>query len=85
MTKFNCQACADFIADYLHGELDDEVRATFETHLDRCRNCRAYIEQYAMVVKAGQQACQRENEIAASAFPEELVRAILDAQKPDER
>ena len=28
-----------------------------------------------------QQACRRENERAAQAFPEELVRAILDAQR----
>ena len=83
MTKLNCQACADFIADYLNGDLDAEVLASFETHLDRCRNCRAYIEQYAVVVKAGQRACERENEAAAGTFPEELVRAILDARKPD--
>ena len=81
MTKLNCQACADFIADYLNGELEAEVLASFETHLDRCRNCRAYIEQYAAVVTAGQRACERENAAAAAAFPEELVRAILDARK----
>lgn len=81
MTKLNCQACADFIADYLNGELEAEVLASFETHLDRCRNCRAYLEQYAVVVKAGQRACERENAAAAVAFPEELVRAILDARK----
>ena len=65
MKKLNCHACADFIADYLNGDLDAEVRASFETHLDRCRNCRAYLEQYAVVIKAGQQACKRENEAAA--------------------
>ena len=62
MTKLNCQACADFIADYLNGELDADVRASFETHLDRCRNCRAYLEQYAVVVQgrpAGLRARER--------------------------
>jgi predicted anti-sigma-YlaC factor YlaD len=68
MTKLNCQACADFIADYLNGDLDAEVLASFETHLDRCRNCRAYIEQYAVVVKAG----QREHPPARDA-PEQVV------------
>lgn len=81
MTNLTCQACADFIADYLNGELEADVRASFETHLDRCRNCRAYLEQYAVVVKAGQRACARENDAAAGNFPEELVRAILDARK----
>jgi anti-sigma factor RsiW len=81
MTHLSCRACADFIADYLSGELDADVRATFEVHLDRCRNCRAYLDQYAAVIKAGQQACARENQQATETFPEELVRAILDAQK----
>lgn len=79
MTKLTCRACADFLADYLSGELDNEVRASFEVHLDRCRNCRTYLEQYAAVIEAGQRACTRENEEAAGAIPEELVRAVLDA------
>ena len=81
MEKLTCRACADFLADYLSGELEIEVRASFEVHLDRCRNCRTYLEQYAAVIRAGQKACQQENETAARAMPEELVRAILEAQK----
>lgn len=80
MEKLTCRACADFLADYLSGELDAEVRASFEVHMDRCRNCRTYLEQYAAVIVAGQRACQKENEAAAHAMPEELVRAILEAQ-----
>jgi predicted anti-sigma-YlaC factor YlaD len=81
MENLNCRACADFLADYLGGDLDAEVRASFEVHLDRCRNCRTYLEQYAAVIKAGQRVCEKENEAAARALPEELVRAILDARK----
>lgn len=81
MTKLTCQACADFLVDYLNGDIADEVRTTFEGHLDRCRNCRAYLEQYAAVIKAGQHVCEREN--ADAAFPEELVQAILDARRGD--
>jgi predicted anti-sigma-YlaC factor YlaD len=81
MEKLTCRACADFLADYLSGELELEVRASFEVHLDRCRNCRNYLEQYAAVITAGQKACQKENEEAARAMPEELVRAILDARQ----
>jgi predicted anti-sigma-YlaC factor YlaD len=57
------------------------VRASFELHLDRCRNCRTYLEQYAAVIRAGQNACHKEDEAAAHGLPEELVRAILEAQK----
>ncbi|MCC7032907.1 MAG: zf-HC2 domain-containing protein [Acidobacteria bacterium] len=80
MSKMTCRACSDFLADYLDGQLDPGIRATFEVHLDKCRNCRAYLEQYAAVIKAGRCACERENEQAAGALPEELVRAILAAQ-----
>jgi anti-sigma factor RsiW len=80
METLTCRACADFLADYLSGELETDVRAAFEVHLDRCRNCRTYLEQYAAVIAAGQRACQQENEAAAHAMPDELVRAILEAQ-----
>lgn len=81
MSKLTCRACADFLADYLNGELEVDVRASFEVHLDKCRNCRAYLEQYAAVIAAGQRACRQENEASAMTMPEELVRAILDATK----
>lgn len=81
MNKLTCRACADFLADYLAGDLPADVRETFEVHLDKCRNCRSYLDQYAAVVNAGRKACEQENELAAHAMPEELVRAILDAQK----
>lgn len=84
MEKLTCRACADFLAEYLNGELEADVRASFEVHLDRCRNCRTYLEQYAAVIQAGQRACQRENDAAAGQMPEELVRAILDAQSKAE-
>jgi predicted anti-sigma-YlaC factor YlaD len=81
METLTCRACADFLADYLSGDLPAEVHASFEVHLDRCRNCRTYLEQYAAVISAGQRACHTEDEEAAGRMPEELVRAILDAQK----
>jgi anti-sigma factor RsiW len=80
MEKLTCRACADFLSDYVNGELDADVRASFEVHLERCRNCRTYLEQYAAVISAGRRACQRENDAAAHTMPEELVRAILNAQ-----
>lgn len=81
MDRMTCRACADFLADYLNGELADDLRISFETHLDRCRNCRAYLDQDAAVIKAGKQACKRENQLASEAMPEELVQAILEANK----
>jgi anti-sigma factor RsiW len=78
--RLTCRDCASFLADYVAGELPAEVRASFELHLDRCRNCRAYVEQYAAVIAAGKRACQEEDEAAAHQIPEELVQAILNAR-----
>ncbi len=79
--RVSCRECADFLADYVAGELPVEVRETFEVHLAKCANCRVYLEQYSAVITAGRTACQREDDLAADTFPEELVQAILDARK----
>ena len=78
--KTTCRDCAEFLADYVNGELAAEVREVFETHLQKCRNCQSYLDQYSAVIAAGQRACQQEDEASADAFPEELVKAILAAQ-----
>ena len=81
--KVTCRDCADFLDDYVAGELPDEVRAVFETHLRKCRNCLAYLDQYSAVINAGKRACRQEDRDSADAFPEELVQAILAARTKD--
>ncbi len=78
--KLTCRDCAEFLADYVGGDLPADVREVFELHLDKCRNCRAYLDQYSTVIAAGRRACRQEDDAASQAFPEELVRAILEAQ-----
>jgi anti-sigma factor RsiW len=73
-----CRECAEFLADYLSGELAAEVAATFERHLTRCPNCVSYLEQYRATIEAGKVACADE---PPDDFPEELVRAILAARR----
>lgn len=79
--KVTCRDCAEFLADYVGGDLPADVRDVFETHLQKCGNCRAYLDQYSTVIAAGRRACKQEDEAAAEAFPEELVKAILAAQE----
>ena len=38
-----CRELAEFLIDYVSGELPDETRVHFELHLTRCRNCHAYL------------------------------------------
>jgi anti-sigma factor RsiW len=75
-----CRECDDFLVDYVSGDLSPEVLATFETHLDRCRNCRTYVEQYRLTIKAGKTACEAAREVGV-AMPEELIQAILAARR----
>jgi anti-sigma factor RsiW len=71
----NCRECDEFLADYVAGELAADVLQTFEQHLERCRNCRVYLEQYRATIKAGKTACEIARE--GVAIPEELIQAIL--------
>jgi anti-sigma factor RsiW len=77
----NCRECAEFLADYLAGDLATEVRTTFERHLERCPNCVSYLEQYEATIRAGKAAFGEEPVAAEVDFPEELVRAILAARE----
>ena len=74
-----CRECAEFLADYLAGDLASEVRATFERHLERCPNCVNYLDQYKATIRAGKAAFANEAGDQTD-FPEELVRAILAAR-----
>ena len=38
-----CQELADFICDYIEGNLPEEERRIFQTHLEMCPSCIAYI------------------------------------------
>ena len=67
-------------ADYLAGELATDVRETFETHLEVPELPRLPRPMH------GRDPCRparlrAREQLAAQAMPEELVRAILDAQK----
>jgi anti-sigma factor RsiW len=40
-----CQELVEVITSYIEGMLNDEDRARFEAHLDRCEGCRTYLDQ----------------------------------------
>ena len=51
-----CREFAEFIAEFLDGELPSAERRAFEDHLARCRNCARYLEGYRQTVALGRQA-----------------------------
>jgi anti-sigma factor RsiW len=74
-----CREIADFLMDYLSGELPLDVRAQFDRHLSACPNCRAYIATYRATIHLGRQAFAIPDADAQAEVPEELVSAILDS------
>jgi anti-sigma factor RsiW len=75
-----CRELADFIADYLSGELPQPVRAAFDHHLSLCPNCRRYLAGYEQTLKLGRAAFDDDKAALPSDVPEELVKAILHAR-----
>jgi anti-sigma factor RsiW len=75
-----CREFADFMMDYLSGELSAESRAAFEHHVGLCSNCRRYLASYEETVKLGKRAFQEDDSNLPSQVPEELVKAILAAR-----
>ena len=75
-----CRAFADFMADYLAGELPAAARAEFDHHLDLCVNCRKYLAGYEATVKFGRAAFEDDSSALPPDVPEPLVKAILAAR-----
>lgn len=76
-----CREFADFILDYLSGELPPDEARLFERHLQRCPHCPEYLRQYKATVEAGRSAFAEEDADLPAEVPEDLVRAILAARK----
>ncbi len=74
-----CREFADFMADYLAGELPAAARAEFDHHLDLCVNCRKYLTGYEATVKLGRAAFEDQGALPPD-VPEPLVKAILAAR-----
>ena len=75
-----CREFADFIGDYLTGDLASTVQSGFERHLELCPNCRRYLRSYEETVKLGAHAFDDLDALLPPEVPEELVTAILAAR-----
>ena len=76
-----CREFAEFIADYLSGELPPETRAQFECHLDVCPNCVAYLSNYRDTMALGRRAFADEDAGLPDDVPDDLVQAILASRR----
>lgn len=76
-----CRELADFIADYLSGEIAEEHRALFDHHLSLCVNCRNYLDRYKLTIELGRRAFDDDVAEVPADVPEDLVKAILASRK----
>jgi len=76
-----CREFADFMADYLSGELPSDSRTAFEHHLRLCVNCQRYLAGYEETVKLGKRVFADDDAVVPAQVPEELVQAILNARR----
>lgn len=78
----NCRETTDFLSDYLAGDLDADVRQTFERHLGRCPDCQTFLDQFQATIVTAREAAGESNDAdAAVLMPEELIRAVLEATR----
>lgn len=75
-----CKELAEFLNDYVSGELPEESRTHFEFHLSKCKNCHEYMVQYEVVIKAGKIACDEMSDEMPS-MPEELIDIVLASRQ----
>jgi anti-sigma factor RsiW len=75
-----CRELAEFLIDYVSGDLPESTRGVFEAHLAVCRDCRNYLDSYRKTIALSKTALA-EPTADVAAMPEGLVRAILAAQR----
>jgi anti-sigma factor RsiW len=76
-----CREFAEFIADYLAGELPAATRAEFERHLGVCANCRRYLAGYEATISLSKDAFLDNDAEVPDEVPADLVKAILAARR----
>lgn len=79
-TIVTCREFADFMADYLSGDLRQDVRQQFDRHLGLCINCQRYLTSYRETIALGKLALAADASALPADVPEDLVRAILAAR-----
>lgn len=75
-----CREFAEFLADYLDGELAASARSEFDFHLSRCPSCVAYMNTYRATRELARVAMTAPDDPVPPEVPEELVRAVLAAR-----
>ena len=65
-----CQQVTEVIIDYLSGDMEAAATATFERHLQGCRDCRAFFNTYQGTLRAT-------GSLSYEQLPTELSKRVL--------
>ena len=65
----SCEDVDRFLVDYIEGTLDEATVARFDAHIEKCKMCREYVEQYRQTITL--------TSSDAIEVPEELVSRTL--------
>ena len=76
-----CREMIDFLMDYVNGELDAATRHEFDRHLKVCPPCVDFLQNYRQTVDLVRASGREPDAPDREKLPEELVQAILRAQK----
>jgi anti-sigma factor RsiW len=76
-----CREFADFIADYLSGELPAGTRMSFDDHLKVCPNCVSYLSNYRDTIALGRRAFADDETVLPDSVPPGLIDAILASRR----
>ena len=49
--SMTCKELVELVTAYLEDAMDPATRALFEAHLEKCRGCRNYLEQFRITVR----------------------------------
>lgn len=74
-----CRKLIRFLDDYVSGELPEPMRKQFESHLQACPPCKAYLESYRATIELERASLRCSGSAAPEPMPEALVHAILQA------
>jgi anti-sigma factor RsiW len=77
----SCREFVEFLMSYLDGALPEVQRTTFDSHMDECPGCVAYLDSYQETIRLGKCVCDDPEGAFPADVPEKLIAAILAARR----
>jgi anti-sigma factor RsiW len=80
-TRMTCREFVEFLMDYLSQDIPADSREIFERHINACPDCVQYLATYKQTIVLCREAFDVKEEEIPAEVPEDLVQAILAAQR----